>query len=115
MDRFTFYVDDYAAVKGCNCYEDQSVHLCGPAIDRLAEYENTGLMPQEVAEMAALLQDARQQRDEVTQVLAELAKCQNRVCTLLQGDEKILQLTDMISETAQLLGELRSSPAEEFE
>lgn len=49
MKRFTFTSDDYWAVDNQNCFEDQSEDYCGPAIDRLAAYEDTGLLPQEVS------------------------------------------------------------------
>lgn len=49
MERFTFFTDDYPVVTCKHCYEDQNENYCGPAIERLAEYEATGLMPAEVA------------------------------------------------------------------
>ena len=52
MKRFTFTSDDYWAVDNQNCFEDQSEDYCGPAIDRLAAYENTGLAPEQVAALA---------------------------------------------------------------
>ena len=54
--RFTFFTDDYPAVTCDSCYEDQNENYTGPAIDRLAEYEATGLMP---AEVAALIQELK--------------------------------------------------------
>ena len=38
MERYTFMSDGYYAVE--ECYDDQSENYCGPAISRLAEYEN---------------------------------------------------------------------------
>lgn len=38
MERYTFMSDGYYAVG--ECYDDQSENYCGPAITRLAEYEN---------------------------------------------------------------------------
>lgn len=53
MERLTFKNgDDIWCVDDDNCYEEQSEHYCGPAIDRLAEYEDTGLTPEEVKDMA---------------------------------------------------------------
>ena len=49
--RFTFFTDGYPAVTCDACYEDQSEYYTGPAIERLAEYEATGLMPEEVAQV----------------------------------------------------------------
>lgn len=54
--RFTFFTDDYPAVTCVSCYEDQNENYTGPAIERLAEYEATGLMP---AEVAALIQELK--------------------------------------------------------
>lgn len=48
MKRFTFTSEDYWAVDNQNCFEDQSEDYCGPAIDRLAAYENTGLAPEQI-------------------------------------------------------------------
>lgn len=59
--RFTFFTDDYPAVTCDSCYEDQNEYYTGPAIDRLAEYEATGLMPAEVAALTQELKHAKQQ------------------------------------------------------
>lgn len=59
--RFTFFTDDYPAVTCDSCYEDQNENYTGPAIDRLAEYEATGLMPAEVAALTQELKYAKQQ------------------------------------------------------
>lgn len=61
MERFTFFTDDYPAVTCDSCYEDQNENYTGPAIDRLAEYEATGLMPAEVAALTQELKYAKQQ------------------------------------------------------
>lgn len=61
MERFTFFTDDYPAVTCDSCYEDQNENYTGPAIDRLAEYEATGLMPAEVATLIQELKYAKQQ------------------------------------------------------
>lgn len=45
--------DDVPCVTENNCMEEQSGHYCGPAIDRLANYEDTGLTPAEVLSMSA--------------------------------------------------------------
>lgn len=53
MERLTFLNGDYFwCVSNDNCFEEQSEHYCGPAIDRLAAYEATGLEPEEVAKFA---------------------------------------------------------------
>lgn len=59
--RFTFFTDDYPAVTCTSCYEDQNENYTGPAIERLAEYEATGLMPAEVAALIQELKHAKQQ------------------------------------------------------
>lgn len=51
MERLTFESDGYFAVRGKNCYEDQNEDYCGPAIERLAAYEGTGLAPADVADL----------------------------------------------------------------
>lgn len=48
-ERLTFLNgDDVPCVTEDNCMEEQSGHYCGPAIDRLAAYEDTRLTPAEV-------------------------------------------------------------------
>lgn len=59
MKRYTFFTDDYPVVTCDHCYEDQNENCCGPAIERLAEYEATGLMPAEVAALQYQLRHAR--------------------------------------------------------
>ncbi len=46
--RLTHISDDYYAVNSEVCWEDQNEEYCGPAIDRLAAYEDTGLEPEEI-------------------------------------------------------------------
>lgn len=81
MERFTFFTDDYPAVTCDSCYEDQNENYTGPAIDRLAEYEATGLMPAEVAALTQELKYAKQKcREErrwipVTERLPKLIPC----------------------------------------
>ena len=67
MDRLTHMTDDYCAVYGADCWEDQNEQYCGPAIDRLAAYEDTGFTPSEfkdfidsfkkVAELAGFIKE----------------------------------------------------------
>lgn len=57
--RYTFFTDDYPVVTCDHCYEDQNENYCGPAIERLAEYEATGLMPAEVAALQYQLRHAQ--------------------------------------------------------
>lgn len=53
MERLTFLNgDDVPCVKEDDCMEEQSGHYCGPAIDQLAAYEDTGLTPAEVLSMS---------------------------------------------------------------
>lgn len=40
MKRYTFISDDYYAISGEGCFDDQDENYFGPAIDKLAEYEN---------------------------------------------------------------------------
>ena len=40
MKRYTFVSDDYYAISGEECFDDQNEDYSGPAIDKLAEYEN---------------------------------------------------------------------------
>ena len=52
MERLTFLNgDEIPCVRNDQCFEEQSEHYCGPAIDRLAAYEDTGLTPEEVRSM----------------------------------------------------------------
>lgn len=52
MERLTFLNgDDMPCVKEDDCMEEQSGHYCGPAIDQLAAYEDTGLTPAELLSM----------------------------------------------------------------
>lgn len=65
MKRYTFFTDDYPVVTCNHCYEDQNENYTGPAIDRLAEYESTGLMPAEVAALQYQLKHVRRTLDAV--------------------------------------------------
>lgn len=57
MERLTFKNgDDCWCVRNEHCYEEQSEHYCGPAIDLLAAYEDTGLTPEKIAGIACELQ-----------------------------------------------------------
>lgn len=58
MKRYTSFTDDYPVVTSDHCWEDQNEDYCGPAIERLAEYESTGLMPAEVAALQYQLRHA---------------------------------------------------------
>lgn len=50
MERLTFLNgDEVPCVHDDKCYDEQSGHYCGPAIDRLAAYEDTGLTPEQVS------------------------------------------------------------------
>jgi len=49
MERLTQMSDGYYAVGSADCWEDQNEEYSGPAIDRLAAYEDIGLEPEEVA------------------------------------------------------------------
>lgn len=51
MERYTFESDGYPAVRGEDCFDDQDENYCGPAIDRLAAYEDTGLTPDDVVDL----------------------------------------------------------------
>lgn len=59
--RYTFFTDGYPVVTCISCYEDQYENYKGPAIERLAEYEATGLIPEEIAALIKELQHAKQQ------------------------------------------------------
>ena len=49
MERLTFLNGDgIACVRDDQCCEEQSGHYCGPAIDRLAAYEDTWLTPEDI-------------------------------------------------------------------
>lgn len=52
MERLTFLNgDEIPCVRNDQCFEEQSEHYCGPAIDRLAAYEDTHMMPPDVMHM----------------------------------------------------------------
>ena len=53
MERLTrLDGDGYPVVKNNMCYDDQCGY-CGPAIDRLSDYEDTGLTPKEIKSLQA--------------------------------------------------------------
>lgn len=58
---YAFFTDDYPVVNCNHCYEDQNENYTGPAIERLAEYEATGLMPAQVASLQVQLKHATEQ------------------------------------------------------
>lgn len=52
MKRLTFRNSDgIACVRDDQCHEEQSGHYCGPAIDRLADYEDLGLLAEEIVDI----------------------------------------------------------------
>lgn len=52
MERLTFLNgDEVPCVSDDKCFEEQSGHYCGPAIDRLAAYEDIGLTPEQIEYM----------------------------------------------------------------
>lgn len=51
MERLTFESDGYLAVRGKDCLEDQNGDYFGPAVARLAAYEETGLTPDDVVDL----------------------------------------------------------------
>lgn len=40
VKRYTFISDEYYVISGEECFDDQDENYSGPAIDKLAEYEN---------------------------------------------------------------------------
>ena len=72
MKRYTFFTDDYPVVTCEHCYEDQNENYTGPAIDRLAEYEATGLIPAEVDALLYQLKHIRRELDDATNHLVDL-------------------------------------------
>ena len=51
MERLTFLNGDgIPCVRDDQCYEEQSGHYCGPAIDRLADYEDLGMLAEEIVD-----------------------------------------------------------------
>lgn len=77
MERFTFMSDGYYAVDNTNCFEDQSEDYNGPAIDRLAAYEETGLLPEEVMLLKQRIAELEEQHRwiPVTERLPKLIPC----------------------------------------
>ena len=59
MERLTFKNGDgIACVRDDQCYEEQGGHYCGSAIDRLADYEDLGMLAEEIVD--AVQQDTAQ-------------------------------------------------------
>lgn len=78
MERLTFLNgDEIPCVRNDQCFEDQSEHYCGPAIDRLAAYEDTGLTPEEITAMRHTLEEYHRAADPLLS-----AKAQGRVVVL---------------------------------
>lgn len=78
MERLTFLNgDEIPCVRNDQCFEEQSEHYCGPAIDRLAAYEDTGLMPEEITAMRHTLEEYHRTADPLLS-----AKAQGRVVVL---------------------------------
>jgi len=78
MERLTFLNgDEVPCVCEDKCYEGQSGHYCGPAIDRLAAYEDTGLMPNDVTDMMAANGNAISTIAEQKKALSDL---RNELC-----------------------------------
>lgn len=58
MERLTFLNgDEVPCVSDDKCYDEQSGHYCGPAIDRLAAYEDTGVDPDQIESMYMEVQE----------------------------------------------------------
>ena len=51
INRYTFESDGYYAVSDDHCTDDQNHDYYGEAIERLAEYENIGLLPSEIKKL----------------------------------------------------------------
>lgn len=107
MKRFAFFTDDYPAVDSEACYEDQNEHYTGPAIVRLAEYEATGLMPEEVAALKYQIQRDQKHLDTLTKLMADLAKCYKDICGRMQAAAETAYVADVISRIVGMLQELR--------
>ena len=90
MKRYTFFTDDYPVVTCNHCYEDQNENYTGPAIDRLAEYEATGLMPAEVAALQYQLKHIRRGLDVVEVVHAHWDEWWPGNCALIMTGEEML-------------------------
>lgn len=78
MERLTFLNgDEIPCVRNDQCFEEQSEHYCGPAIDRLAAYEDTRLTPEEIVAMCHTLEEYHRTADPLLS-----AKAQGRVVVL---------------------------------
>lgn len=99
MERLTFLNGDgIPCVRDDQCCEEQSEHYCGPAIDRLAAYEDTGLMPEEVL--------PKEKADEIALNLMRLADLEefapyDRIRELAEADKtgRVVVLPCKVGET----------------
>ena len=113
MERLTFLNgDEIPCVRNDQCFEEQSEHYCGPAIDRLAAYEDTGLTPERCAEFARadaegryiVMRDAEQ---EGVARLRELAEADKEGRLVVLPPNKVLTNADrMRTATNQQLAKL---------
>lgn len=85
MERLTHLDGDgYPVVENDMCYEDQCERYCGPAIDRLSDYEDSGLEPEEIkslqAEWKASLEALEYYRDAETDGRLVILPCKTGDC-----------------------------------
>ena len=93
MERMTFREGDgIACVRDNQCFEEQSGHYCGPAIDRLAAYEDTGMPPEEITAMQHTL-------DEYHKVADPLLRA--------QADGRLVVLPCKVGDTVWITGSVR--------
>lgn len=82
MKRLTRAVEDYHVVKPIHIHRDRFEDFTGPAVEKLAEYEATGLTPTEVqakleeltyirTEREALYHDLKKQENEISALKSE--------------------------------------------
>ena len=72
MEKMTFREGDgIACVRDNQCFEEQSGHYCGPAIDRLAAYEDTGMPPEEITAMQHTLDEYHKVADPLLRAQAD--------------------------------------------
>lgn len=94
MERYTIITDGYYAVDNDVCYEDQDERYCGPAVDRLAEYEGTGLTPDEVRAIHKFFNERTMKEfDHLSDLLAAEAEGRLVVLPCKTGDT-VYQLTN---------------------
>ena len=96
MERMTFRNGDgIACVRDDQCFEEQSGHYCGPAIDRLAAYEDTELEQEEITAMQHTLDEYHKVADPLLRAQADgrlvvlPCKVGQRVFALLDTDKYI--------------------------